>query len=179
MNKQRTRVSKRLYLWIKQNYSHPSLIILHQFMQRASHFCSYRIKKKRMKNMSSGKCRQFSFKLNRRSPFYIQLIIVLLICSYLFDKFVIEKLHTRRTIVVQTDLLNYNEDNLRKEWQFQMDKHYDMHDLQTYVQKPKILAKFDLPGERGDEHFLSISLFFIFHLHSINVNSFHQWHFHS
>lgn len=96
--------------------------------------------------------RSLGLKGRRRSSYYIQFIIVFIICAFLFDKIVIEERYFhRKNIVVQNDLLDYNEDGLRTGWPFEINKHYDVRDLRTYTPKPRILAKFDLPGERGDE----------------------------
>lgn len=99
--------------------------------------------------------RILGLKSRRRSSFYIQFVIVFIICAFLFDKIVIEERYFhRKNIVVQNDLLDYNEDRLRTDWPFEINKHYDVRNLRTYTPKPKILAKFDLPGERGDEKFI-------------------------
>lgn len=57
----------------------------------------------------------------------------------------------RGEIVVQTDLLDYNEDDLRSDWPFEITKNYDIHDLRTYTSKPIIFSTNDLPGERGNK----------------------------
>lgn len=94
--------------------------------------------------------RRFWFKIRRRAPFYIQFIIVLFILVILYDKMVLERKNFRRkTVIVQTDLIDYNEDTLRQGWPFQITKHYDIKNLKTYTSKPKIIPKYDLPGERG------------------------------
>lgn len=98
-----------------------------------------------------GSFRRVTFKLQRRVQFYVKLFIFLAICVYVFDGLNTgNRLFRRRKIVVQKDLLNYNEDGLRPDWPFGITKHYDAYDLRTYVSKPKIISKFDLPGERGD-----------------------------
>ncbi|XP_055296048.1 polypeptide N-acetylgalactosaminyltransferase 1-like isoform X2 [Sitodiplosis mosellana] len=98
---------------------------------------------------SIGRC--LWFKMRRRSPFYIQFIVVLFICVFLYDKMVLERRHFRsKKMVIQTDLLDYNEDELRHGWPFQITKHYHMNDLRTYTSKMKIISKFDFPGERGE-----------------------------
>ncbi|XP_031617146.1 polypeptide N-acetylgalactosaminyltransferase 1-like [Contarinia nasturtii] len=103
--------------------------------------------------------RRFYFKVlkwKRRSSIYLQIILVLFICMFLFDKMVLNtRFFRRKNIVVQKDLMNYNEDGLRTGWPFQINKHYDMFDLQTYTPKSRIIAKFDLPGEQGKPIILS------------------------
>lgn len=103
----------------------------------------------------SSSPRRLFFKLRRSAPFYFQLIIVLFIFVFLFDKMVFERrLFRRKSVAVQNDLLNYNEDNLRQGWPFQITKHYDINELRTYTSKPKILPRYDLPGERGEKRYL-------------------------
>lgn len=100
----------------------------------------------------SAPYRFWSIKSRRRSSFFIQFCIVFFICIFLFDRIILQSHYfIRKNVIVQTDLLDYNEDKLRSDWPFQIDKHYDVNDLQTYYPKPKIIAKADLPGERGDE----------------------------
>lgn len=70
----------------------------------------------------------------------------------MFDKCVLKRNFQRRKIVVQKDLLNYNEDGLRPGWPFQINKHYDVTDVRSYTSKPKFISGLDWPGEKGDEH---------------------------
>lgn len=96
-------------------------------------------------------CRRLSSKFRRRCASYLQFIIIFLICAFLFDQLIrYNNTHQQKKVIVQDDLLDYNEDDLRPEWPFQIDKHYDVAELHAYVPKPKIIAKVDLPGERGD-----------------------------
>lgn len=69
----------------------------------------------------------------------------------MFDKMMPERsIFRRKSVVVQKDLLNYNEDGLRQGWPFKITKNYDMYDLRTYISKPVFLSSLNLPGERGD-----------------------------
>lgn len=106
--------------------------------------------------------RRFWFKMKRHAPFYIQFIIVLFIIVFLYDKMVLERknFRRRRSVVVQQDLLDYNDvdSTLRQGWQFKITKHYDINDLRTYTSKPKIIPKYDLPGERGETKSISLKL---------------------
>lgn len=100
--------------------------------------------------------RRVYFRLKRKSSFYLEFVVVFVICAFVFDKLVIQKRYFRRkTVIVQNDLLDYNEDGFRPDWPFQVTKHYDMDDLRTYTPKQKIIARSDAPGERGYKKFIS------------------------
>lgn len=101
--------------------------------------------------LSTRKVRNFfsRAKMRHRSTFYIHFIIIFITCAFIVDKLFIDKRNFRKKITVQNDLLSYNEDRLRPGWPFQITKHYDVNDLRPYTSKPKILAKYDLPGEKG------------------------------
>lgn len=98
--------------------------------------------------------RQTGLKVHRNRSFYIKFIkfiIVFFILVVLFGKmFSVKKLFRRREFVVQKDLLDYNEDDLRKGWPFKITKNYDMYDLRTYISKPKVVSSENSPGEGGD-----------------------------
>lgn len=97
-------------------------------------------------------CRRLSSKFQRRCAPYLQFIIIFFICGFLFDQLIRHNNTNnirRKKVNVQKDLLDYNEDDLRPEWPFQIDKHYDVAEVYTYTQKQKVIAKVDLPGERG------------------------------
>lgn len=98
-------------------------------------------------------CRRgrFFIKFPRRNSFYIQFVVVFIIFLYTFDRIFIDRKRYQRNIIVQNDLLDYNEDGLRQGWPFKINKHYDVTELRTYTSKPKVLPKASLPGERGDE----------------------------
>lgn len=102
--------------------------------------------------MFSRKVRNFFLitKLRHRSTFYIHFIITFITCAFIIDKLFLEKPKFHKNVIVQNDLLSYNEDRLRPRWPFQITKHYDVSDLRSYKSKPRILAQFDLPGERGE-----------------------------
>lgn len=89
-------------------------------------------------------------KMRHRSTFYIHFVIIFITCAFIVDKLFLERTNFHKKVVVQNDLLNYNEDGLRSRWPFQIEKHYDVRDLRSYKSKPRILAHFDLPGERGE-----------------------------
>lgn len=100
--------------------------------------------------MIGGSFRRISLKLQRRGGFWVKFFICLAIFVFLFDVlFSKNSPFRRRKIVVQKDLLDYNEDDLRPDWPFQITKNYDLYDLRHYTSKPKIIAKYELPGERG------------------------------
>lgn len=81
---------------------------------------------------------------------YIKYIVIFCICAVLFQKFILERRYFRRkNSVIHQELLDYNEDDLRKDWPFKINKHYVIDDLREYVRKPKIIANRALPGERG------------------------------
>lgn len=88
--------------------------------------------------------------IRHRSTFYIYFVIVFITCVFIIDKLFIEKTKFRKIVIVQNDLLNYNEDRLRSEWPFQISKYYDVNELRSYKSKPRILTQFDLPGEKGE-----------------------------
>lgn len=92
----------------------------------------------------------FITKYRLRSTFFLQFVVVFVTCAFIFDKVFIERPKSRKSVLVQTDLLNYNEDGLRPTWPFKISKHYDVRTLRTYKSKPRILTQFDLPGERGE-----------------------------
>lgn len=94
--------------------------------------------------------RRVYLRLKRKSSIYLQFVITFVICAFVFDKLIIQKRYFRRkTVITQTDLLDYNEDAFRSGWPFQITKHYDMDALKTYTPKQKIIARSDAPGERG------------------------------
>lgn len=100
--------------------------------------------------------RRFKLKYRRKIPIYAKLIVILFIFVYLIEKFVIDNsLFRHRRTVIQNNLLDYNEDDLRPDWPFKISKHYDPYDLRTYVSKSKIIVKSDLPGEMGTPVILS------------------------
>lgn len=104
-----------------------------------------------------GSYHRWTLRARRRPSFCIQFVIVFIICAFLYDRIVIENRYfQQRKVIVQNDLLDYNENGLRSQWNFQMNKHYDVSELRTYKSKPKILAKFDLPGEKGDQKLIPI-----------------------
>ena len=102
--------------------------------------------------LSPRKVRNFFLiaKLRNRRTFFIHFIITFITCAFIVDKLFIEKPKFRKNVIVQNDLLNYNDDQLRARWPFQITKNYDVSELRTYKSKPRILAQFDLPGERGE-----------------------------
>lgn len=94
--------------------------------------------------------RFLSLKSRRLLSFILRLLVLLIICYVFYDKIIRKHHWQRRTVIVQDDLLDYNEDDLRSgPWPFQIDKHYDVHETQPYVSKRKIIATEDQPGERG------------------------------
>ena len=99
--------------------------------------------------------RRLYIKFKRQSSFYLKCVIAIFIVVILFDKLIIENGFFRlfrQTLVIQDDLINYNEDDLRNEWPFQITKHYDARDLRSYKSKPRIFPNVktaDLPGEGG------------------------------
>lgn len=88
--------------------------------------------------------------IRHRSTFFLHFVIIFITCAFIIDKLFIEKTKFRKTVIVQNDLLSYNEDRFRSEWPFQISKHYDVNELRSYKSKPRILTQFDLPGEKGE-----------------------------
>lgn len=102
--------------------------------------------------------RFLGLKSQRRLPIILQLIAILIICYVLYDQLIVKHYHywLHRPVIVQKDLLNYNEDELRSgHWPFQIDKHYDVREIRSYVSKQKIIATADEPGEKGTPVILS------------------------
>lgn len=103
--------------------------------------------------------RGLHIKFKRQSSYYLKCAIAIFIGLIVLEKLIIENgLFRRRTFfIIQDDLINYNEDDLRKEWPFQITKHYDMRDLRSYTPRLKIVPNVntaDLPGEGGFIYFL-------------------------
>lgn len=98
--------------------------------------------------------RFFSLKLQLA----IQLLVFFIICYVFYDQLIRKHYHRwqRGPLMVQEDLLDYNEDKLRSgPWPFQIVKHYYVHDLRSYVSKQRIIATEDQPGENGAPVILS------------------------
>lgn len=97
--------------------------------------------------------RGFHIKLKRQTSYYFKWAVAAFIVLTVFEKLVIENgLFQRRTHIIQNDLLNYNEDNLRNMWPFKITKNYDARDLRSYTSKPRVvptLKTAELPGEGG------------------------------
>lgn len=110
--------------------------------------------------LSLRKVRNFFLitKMRHRSTFFIHFVIVFITCAFIIDKLFLEKPIVRKNVVVQNDLLLYNDDGLRPRWPFQISRYYDVSTLRTYKSKPRILAQFDLPGERGEFESLSVEM---------------------
>lgn len=97
--------------------------------------------------------RRLHRKSKRQIVYYFKWFIAIFIVIIVIKKIFIEdELFRRRTFVIQNDLLNYNEDDLRTEWPFEIAKFYDARDLRTYTKKLKITPNVytaGLPGEGG------------------------------
>ncbi|XP_031617135.1 polypeptide N-acetylgalactosaminyltransferase 1-like [Contarinia nasturtii] len=94
------------------------------------------------------KIRSIGRKFERSNIFC--LIIVLFILKILYDLFSGNSIFRKKKVIVQDDLLDYNEDGLRSRWPFQISKYYDANDLQPYISKRKIISSSDLPGDGGE-----------------------------
>lgn len=107
--------------------------------------------------------RRLTKKFRRQIGNRVKYIVIFFICVILFKKLILERRYFgRKSAVIRQELLDYNEDDLRKDWPFKINKHYDMNELREYVQKPRILAKAAFPGERGDDKSFLLNLFKIF-----------------
>lgn len=97
--------------------------------------------------------RSLQTKLKWQSLFYLKWAVVVFIVVIIFDKLIIENGPFRRgTFIMQDDLIDYNDDNLRNEWPLHLTKYYDVRDLRTYTSKPRIVPTVhtaELPGEGG------------------------------
>lgn len=97
--------------------------------------------------------RGLHLKFKRQSPYFFKWALAIFLLFIVFDKLIIGNgFFRRQSIVVQNDLINYNEDDLRTEWPFQISKHYDARDLRSYTVKHRISPtanSVDLPGEGG------------------------------
>lgn len=127
------------------------IFFITEFVQCVRHvWINWLIKKLEM-FLSPRKVRNFFLftKMRHRSTFYIHFVIVFITGAFIIDKLFLEKTQVRKNVVIQNDLLSYNEDGLRPRWPFKISKYYDVSTLRTYTSKPRILAQFDLPGERG------------------------------
>ncbi|XP_031634085.1 polypeptide N-acetylgalactosaminyltransferase 13-like [Contarinia nasturtii] len=78
----------------------------------------------------------------------IRIVIVLLVLKMLYSLFAGNVSFWRSEIIVQSDLLDYNEDGLRPGWPFQITKNYHMYDLRKYSPKQKIISN-SRPGDEG------------------------------
>lgn len=57
---------------------------------------------------------------------------------------------------MQTELIDYHEDNLRPEWNFKMNKSYALDDRHFYTLLGPVKNHDGMPGELGSEHFTSL-----------------------